>query len=358
MRRSSASARASSARAEAPVLYSQRAYLLITLGISAAFAVLVLPAAILARPHTSVGQAILLFINPALLFELLFGVNYLLRYRPSKVQRWLSFQTVWTDRWLRILLATLVLALYVVGRHYLDKALNIKVDSSSLLIQLLTVVLATAVGFSFQIGIELTESGRHLTQEIEVLKREQLQARYDSLKQQLSPHFLFNSLSTLSGLIYDEPAAAEQFVEEMAQVYRYLLRHGEQAAVPLREELAFVRSYVYLLQMRFGEGMELKINIPAQVLDRQVPPLALQLLVENAVKHNTVSVRQPLAITIDFASPDRLRVCNARAPRLTSEASSGTGLRNLTNRIRLLNQQRLLIEQTDHEFCVLLPLPA
>jgi two-component system LytT family sensor kinase len=357
-RRASIITRPGSARVEAPVLYSQRAYLLITLGISGAFGVLLLPTAILARAHTSVGQALLLFFNPAFIFEILFGVNYLLRYRPSKVQRWLSLQPVWTNRWLRIWVSILLLGCYVGWRYYLDRSLGITLDDNSLLVQLLMVVLVTVVGFSFQIGIELTESGRHLTHEIEVLKREQLQARYDSLKQQLSPHFLFNSLSTLSGLIYDEPAAAEQFVEEMAQVYRYLLRHGEQAAVPLREELAFVRSYVYLLQMRFGEGMELKIIIPEHVLDRQLPPLALQLLVENAVKHNTVSVRQPLAITIEFATPDRLRVCNARAPRLTSEASSGTGLRNLTNRIRLLNQQRLLVEQTDYEFCVLLPLPA
>ncbi|RZK98089.1 MAG: hypothetical protein EOO62_27020, partial [Hymenobacter sp.] len=177
-RRPTTFSRSGSARAEAPVLYSQRAYLLITLGISAAFAVLVLPTSILARPHTSVGQALLLFINSALLFELLFGVNYLLRYRPSKGQRLLSLQTVWADRWLRILLTILVLGLYVWGRHHLDKALHIRLNDTSLLVELLTVVLATAVGFSFQIGIELTESGRHLTQEIEVLKREQLQARY------------------------------------------------------------------------------------------------------------------------------------------------------------------------------------
>ncbi|MGI4833103.1 MAG: sensor histidine kinase [Janthinobacterium lividum] len=354
----SASFRPNSARAQAPVQYSPRAYLLIALAISVSFALLVLPTAVLARPHTTIGQAGLLFLNPACLFGLLFGVNYLLRYRPSHVQRWLSLQPMWTDRWLRAAVTFPALASYVGVRYYLDQTLRIHLESTSLLVQVLMVVLATAVGFSFQIGIELAESGRHLTQQVESLKREQLQARYDSLKQQLSPHFLFNSLSTLSGLVYEEPAAAEQFIEQMAQVYRYLLRHGEQAAVPLREELAFVRSYTYLLQMRFGEGLALKIDLPEEVLDRQLPPLALQLLVENAVKHNTLSVRRPLAITIDLAAPDQLRVCNPRHPRLTLEASSGTGLHNLTNRIRLLNRQRLLVEQTDAEFCVLLPLPA
>jgi hypothetical protein len=350
--------RPGTAQAAAPVLYSQRAYLLITLGISVAFTLLLLPTAILARPHTSAGQAVLLFINPVILFELIFGLNYLLRYRPSRGQRWLRRQPVWTDRWLRISLTLMVLGLYAWGRHHFDTVLDIRLDNNSLLIELLTVLLATVIGFSFQIGIELAESGRSLTQENQALKQEQLQARYDSLKQQLSPHFLFNSLSTLSGLIYDEPAAAEQFLDEMAQVYRYLLRHGEQVAVPLREEMAFVRSYTYLLQMRFGDALALKIDLPEAALDRQLPPLALQLLVENAVKHNTVSVRRPLVITIELAAPDQLRVCNPRYPRLSAEASSGTGLRNLTNRIRLLNQQHLLVEQSDHEFCVMLPLPA
>jgi hypothetical protein len=350
--------RLNTARAAAPVLYSQRAYLLITLGISVAFTLLLLPTAILARPHTSAWQAALLFINPVLIFELLFGINYLLRYRPNRAQRWLSQRPVWTNRWLRIVVTILALNLYVWARFHFDRYVGIHLDDTPLLIQFLTVLLATGIGFSFQIGIELTESGRSLTQENEALKQEQLQARYDSLKQQLSPHFLFNSLSTLSGLIYDEPAAAEQFLDEMAQVYRYLLRHGEQVAVPLREEMAFVRSYTYLLQMRFGEAMQLKIDLPEEVLDRQLPPLALQLLVENAVKHNTVSARRPLTITIDLAAPDQLRVCNPRYPRLTAESSSGTGLRNLTNRIRLLNQQHLLVEQSDHEFCVMLPLPA
>ena len=341
-----------------PVMFSQRAYLLIALAISVVFGLIALPTGVLPRTYATPGEALLLCLNAVLIFEIQFWLHFLLRYHPSRGQRWFARQSLRTDRLLRALLTALLVTSYSLGRYYLDTYLGIGLDKPSLLLLLTLAQVVTLVGLACQLGIELVERSRYLTLEVEALKREQLQARYDSLKQQLSPHFLFNSLSTLSGLIYDEPVAAEQFVSEMALVYRYLLRHGEQAAVPLREELAFVRSYTYLLQMRFGEGLRLCIDLPPQVLARPVPPLALQLLVENAVKHNTVSRHQPLAITISLAGPDQLRVCNPRHPRLASEASSGTGLRNLTNRIRLLNQERLLVEQTDREFCVLLPLPA
>jgi sensor histidine kinase YesM len=341
-----------------PVMFSQRAYLLIALAISLVFGLIALPTGVLPRRYATVGEAMLLCLNAILIFQIQFWLHFLLRYYPSAVQRWFARQSLLADRWLRALLTAVLVTCYSLGRYHLDASLGINLDKPSITLLLTLAQVVTIVGLSCQLGIELVERSRYLTSEIELLKHEQLQARYESLKQQLSPHFLFNSLSTLGGLIYDEPAAAERFVNEMAQVYRYLLRHGEQMTVPLHEELAFVSSYAYLLQMRFGEGLALHIDLPAEVLDRPLPPLALQLLVENAVKHNTVSHRQPLVITINLASADQLRVCNPRNPRLSAVASSGTGLSNLTNRIRLLNQQHLLVEQTDHEFCVLLPLPA
>ena len=345
-------------QAPAPITFSRRVYLLVSLAISVCFGLLILPASVFQRTHTTAGEALLLFLNPMLLFQVQFALNYLLRYGHNPVQRWLSYYSIRPNMLLRLSLTGLVVSLYGVGRHYLDIRLGWRMDSYSLGAVLAWSQVATAVGFSFQIAIELVENSRYLTLENELLKREQLQARYESLKQQLSPHFLFNSLSTLGELIYDEPAAAALFVEEMAQVYRYLLRHGEQSAVPLRDEIGFLRSYTYLLQMRFGEGIKLEIDLPAGIEERLVPPLALQLLMENAVKHNTVSRRQPLVVRVDFRAPATLRVRNTRYPRLVPEPTSGIGLSNLTNRVRLLNQQKLLIEQTDHEFLVYLPLPA
>ncbi|RZK24076.1 MAG: hypothetical protein EOO56_02775 [Hymenobacter sp.] len=357
-RKASAFLRLGPDQVEGPVMFSRRGYLLVSLAISVCFGLLILPASILQRAHTTAGEALLLFLNPILLFQVQFALNYLLRYAHNPVQRWLSHYSARTNLLLRLLLTGLVVSLYGVGRHYLDSHLGLRLDTNPLDAVLAWSQVATAVGFSFQIAIELVENSRYLSLENELLKREQLQARYESLKQQLSPHFLFNSLSTLGELIYDEPAAAALFVEEMAQVYRYLLRHSDQSAVPLRDEIGFLRSYTYLLQMRFGEGIKLEIDLPAGIQDRAVPPLALQLLLENAVKHNTVSRRQPLLVRVDFVAPATLRVRNTRFPRLVPEPTSGIGLSNLTKRVRLLNQQKLLVEQTDREFLVYLPLPA
>jgi hypothetical protein len=354
----SSSPQPGTARAESPVMFSQSAYLLIALAISVAFGLLILPAAVLPRKHTTVGEASLMFLNGVLLFQVQFWVNFLLRYRDNVLQRWLSNQSLWSDRLLRAAITAVIFTGYILGRHHLDAHLGIKLDDNPLLSVLVVAQIITMVGLAFQLAIELVERSRYLTIENEALKREQLQARYESLKQQLSPHFLFNSLSTLGELIYEEPAAAALFVEEMAQVYRYLLQHGEQMAVPLRAEIGFLRSYTYLLQMRFGEGLQLAIDLPADIQDRMLPPLALQLLLENAVKHNRVSHRQPLVMHVDFMAPATLRVRNTRHPRLMPEPTSGIGLSNLTNRVRLLNQHKLLVERTASEFLVYLPLPA
>jgi len=345
-------------KAVVPVMYSARTYLLITLAISLSFGVLALPSGLIPRKHVTVTDAVIICANTVLAFQIQFLLQYLLRYHPNPVQHWFSRQSRRVDRLLRAILTGLMVTSYFVIRRYIDPILGIALDDNSLLLIVSLAQLITAVGISCQLGVELSEQSRALILENEALRREQLQARYDSLKEQLSPHFLFNSLSTLSGLVYDEPAAAEQFIEEMAKVYRYLLQHGEQATVSLRDELGFVRSYTYLLQMRFGDGISIKMDLPPHVCDRLIPPLALQLLVENVVKHNVVDYLQPLVIHIEFVAPDILLVRNAYCPRLSSGGSNGVGLNNLANRIRLLTQQELLVEQTPTEFRVLVPLPA
>lgn len=286
-------------------------------------------------------------------------VHLVLRYSRNSAQYWLDRQSPRFNSGFRVGLSVLVALTYMFGFYYYDnviKGLYKPNDSvpSTLIVALLFALISTGL----QLAIEATEQSRFLALENEMLKQEQLQARYEGLKHQLSPHFLFNSLSTLSGLIHDEPAAAGQFVEEMSSVYRYLLRYGERNAVPLREELAFLHSYVYLLKMRFGQGLELQLQLPENIYERLLPPLALQLLVENAVKHNALTRRQPLTITIEFQAPATLVVRNTHRPRLTPEPSSGVGLSNLTTRIWLLHRQELLVDNADGIFSVYVPLPA
>jgi sensor histidine kinase YesM len=293
----------------------------------------------------------------ALIFtEVIFGLNYYLRYSRTRTQRWLRRQPLKRRRAVYILATTLTgLLLYVLLRA--TSAMLGYEDAESWLLAFVGCLMFSGVLLTIQAFIGLTERAQHLAQENERFKHAQLQARYESLKQQLSPHFLFNSLATLRELIYVDVAAAERFVEEMSHVYRYLLLHSEHNAVALRDELCFLRSYAYLLQMRFGENLLLHIEIPDHVMDRLVPPLALQTLVENVVKHNVIGRRYPLQLYVELREPDFLQVRHVRRPRLNTAPSSGIGLHNLAHRVRLLHQAELLVEQ-DTEFRVSLPLPA
>lgn len=340
-----------------PAMISPRQYLRIAFLTGVILAVLGLPA-LLRRPEVTPALVVAQFVQVLVFTDVLLGLNYFLRYGNSPMQRWLRRRLPPRGgQALRVLLNLLVASVLGPLLRTALVRLGYGMEDTSWPLLLVSCWLLTFIILVIQYFIEVTERSRHLLQENELLKREQLQARYEGLKQQLSPHFLFNSLATLRWLIHDDPDAAEQFVEEMSQVYRYLLQYGEQDAVPLRDEMAFLRSYVFLLRMRFGESLQLEAELPEQVLDRLVPPLALQTLVENAVKHNAVSRQHPLRITVALGVPDCLLVRNSRRARLSPEPSSGVGLRNLANRVRILHQQELQLEQSADEFSVCLPLP-
>ena len=202
--------------------------------------------------------------------------------------------------------------------------------------------------YYFRIQIMLQQSWR----ENESLKQENLQAQLASLKQQISPHFLFNSLNTLSTLSTEEKV--KEYILKMSEVYRYVLHYQEQNEVPVHEELAFIRSYTYILQSRFEEGLEISIQVAPGNLNRKVLPFSLQLLVENAIKHNAVSYKNPLAINI-YDLGDVLIVENDIRPRLTLDSHSGTGLHNLDRRYRLVSDKKILITRDSSKFKVEIP---
>ncbi|WP_375435433.1 sensor histidine kinase [uncultured Hymenobacter sp.] len=343
-------------RAAAPALIAPRQYLRITFLTGVAMALLSLPGQ-LRQPGATPVHVGLQFAQALLFTDLMLALNYFLRYSNSAVQRWLRRQPQRRNLVIRVGLNLLLAAPLGTLLRLIIVRLGYGRESVSWGLTLLSSLLFAVTILVVDYFIEVNERSSRLTQENEYLKREQLQARYESLKQQLSPHFLFNSLSTLRWLIHDNPDAAERFVEEMSHVYRYLLQYGAQDAVPLRDEVAFLRSYMYLLQMRFGERLRLEIDLPDDVLSRLVPPLALQTLVENAVKHNAVSRHYPLRIQVAMGQPNSLWIRNSRRPRITQEPSSGVGLRNLANRVRILHQANLLVEEDAEEFRVCVPLP-
>ncbi|MDF2189010.1 histidine kinase [Paraflavitalea sp. CAU 1676] len=196
---------------------------------------------------------------------------------------------------------------------------------------------------------------RDIALENEMLKRENLHAVHEALKQQINPHFLFNSLTTLQSLTKYDPRQAVSFIGELASVYRYMLQHQDKNMVTLGEELNFMRSYLYLLKIRFGDAICTDIQVPEQVLSNTMPPNTLQLLVENAVKHNGLSLKRPLHISI-FMTKEYLAVKNNLQSKPVEPTSSRLGLSNISRRYMLLKGKDIVVTKNEHEFQVLLPI--
>ncbi len=187
-------------------------------------------------------------------------------------------------------------------------------------------------------------------------KKHRAQFRYERLKQQINPHFLFNSLNILDYLVQEhETERASAFIHKLAGIYRYMLKKEDEQLVPLDEELEFARKYVDLLQERFSGGFDVETDIPRELLRRHVVPCCLQLLIENATKHNVVSPEQPLRVRIS-ADDERLTVSNNLQLRMNAPVSTGVGLHNIRRQYLDLAGLPVVVEQTDTEFRVQLPL--
>jgi LytS/YehU family sensor histidine kinase len=197
---------------------------------------------------------------------------------------------------------------------------------------------------------------KNTTVETEELKKANLQSRLESLKNQVNPHFLFNALNSLSSLINESPDEAEKFLDEMTKVYRYLLRNNEQELTTLSTEVKFLQSYFHLLKTRYGEGIVLNLSILPDYENYMIPPLTLQLLVENAVKHNVILREKPLHINVETIPGGQLMVRNSLQLKTVHVASNKVGLRNIAAKYKLMNQPEIIIAQDETYFSVTLPL--
>ncbi|MGW8317390.1 MAG: sensor histidine kinase [Bacteroidales bacterium] len=195
---------------------------------------------------------------------------------------------------------------------------------------------------------------KEATLQQEELKRAHLALQYKSLRDQVRPHFLFNSLSSLVTLINTDPEKATRFVHKLSDVYRYLLEQRDAELVPLEEEVRFLEDYLFLQKIRFGES--LRVTVSLESLDRRmVLPLSLQMMVENAIKHNEASVSHPLAIEVRSTEDGKIEISNTLQRKEMSERSTGTGMENLNKRLSYYTSESLEVMEGNGKFIVLLP---
>lgn len=191
--------------------------------------------------------------------------------------------------------------------------------------------------------------------EAEKLKKENVEARFEALRNQINPHFLFNCFNVLSTLVHKNAEASSKFIAQLSQVYRYLLYNQEKKIVSLHEELEFIFSYTYLLQTRFGDNLTVENNISNLRGSEMVPPASLQMLIENAIKHNVASKNMPLTIRLTH-EVDYIIVTNTLQKKETKEESTNIGLKNIVSRYKLLSDKPVKIEKTNTQFIVKLPI--
>lgn len=197
---------------------------------------------------------------------------------------------------------------------------------------------------------------RKVMMEMQQLKIENIANQFEALKNQLNPHMLFNSLNTLYSLIRESPEKAQEYLNELSKVMRYTLqKDSESHSISVKEEMEFVYSYIYLLKMRYEDNLTFKFEIAESEMSKKLPKMSIQLLIENAVKHNEISNRHPLSIEVR-TNNDSIEVSNRLQLRRGTVSSTGIGLSNLSNRYKLLYKKDIEIIETDDTFTVVLPL--
>ncbi len=191
--------------------------------------------------------------------------------------------------------------------------------------------------------------------EAEELMRMNVQVQLQRIQSQVNPHFLFNNLNVLAGMVMKENDEANKFIESFSKVYHYILHNQDRELIALGKELEFLQPYNFLLKKRFPQSLQIVIDIPPAYHDQYIVPAALQMLVENAIKHNIASPGKPLKISITVTNENELCVRNTLQPKISNEPSSKIGLKNIDDRYFLTTGQHITIEQGEKEFIVLLP---
>ena len=234
------------------------------------------------------------------------------------------------------------------GSHFKTDTL-IKSNSAAIFCTIMIIAIYESIYFMNELKKSVEEK--------ETLKRASLKAQLDALKTQVNPHFLFNNLNTLTAIIPDTPDQAIEFVQQMSKVYRHILEVQDEKTIPLKDELDVLKAYGFLLKTRFGDNLDIDIDVAAEKMQQRIVPLSLQLLMENAIKHNIVSSAKPLKIKV-FAENGHLVLSNNLQVKNQQIESTGIGLDNIRNRYKLLSNDEVIVHESGESFTVSIPLIA
>lgn len=301
------------------------------------------PSALMRNLFFSASISILLY----LLFRLMFYV--LNKHLPWESHRITRILVEIPAIFLISILATVpcTLLFFELADEPVSRAQIIRNSSLAVLISLLVNTITE--------GIAIFRLYRDTLIDRERLKQETLRSHFETLKNQVGPHFLFNSLNTLIALIDESPGIAKDFVQKLSNYYRYVIQMNQEPLVPLHVELSLVRDYAFLLNQRYANRIKLNIELPPDTSNSLIPPLALQMLVENAEKHNAISAHRHLNISIT-AEGDYLVVSNSREPKRHAPQGTGTGLENIRKRYELAVHRDIHVQESEQQFRVLLPI--
>ncbi|MTI21588.1 hypothetical protein E1176_11210 [Fulvivirga sp. RKSG066] len=291
-------------------------------------------------------------------------VGFVIHFADEKLNQWLSWRTHAMSRLCMGIINHLLLSLLIItggaylffGFYFNDFNFEKLIVSHSIPMIKLTIVAAIASLIYSIIYFALHSYSQYAVVHVDAAKnkRKQLQLQFEALKSQLSPHYLFNCLNTISSLVYKDAVLAEDFIRRLAQTYQYILTNNKRKFVLLEEEVEFVKSYNYLLQVRFQNNLQLEINLPPNVMDSKIPPLTLQMLVENAVKHNVIDKNKKLSIYISAIDNTDIRITNTKTETPAQVNSFHVGLENIKRRYEYFTTKQIVVEN-DTKFTVKLP---
>ena len=236
-------------------------------------------------------------------------------------------------------------------RVYIDLSYQGNIFQESAIVGILVIISVVLLGFMIRFASKM-----QLEATDQRTRRHQAEFRYMTLKNQVDPHFLFNSLNVLDSIVLEgTPQEASAYIHKLASIYRYLMQHEAKKLVPLSEEIQFARTYRELIQIRFPEGLVLEDRVGADIPHGYIIPCTLQLLLENAIKHNAISPENPLIVSV-FTDGKSITMRNTRIPKVSTRPSTGIGLQYIRNQYRDLADAEITVTQTLDSFAVTVPI--